>query len=90
MITMYQRDSNEAFTNAKANGLDEPAKFMYMYSQGTKDFFKNTLYRYYVNFEQTAQGSKDRASSFIEDAETPNRTTTNFRPKTVYSFNKYK
>ena len=36
---MYQRDSNEAFKNAKAKGLNNSQDYEYMYSQGTKDFF---------------------------------------------------
>ena len=38
--SMYQRDSNEAFENAKTKGLDKPQDFMYMYSQAKKDYFK--------------------------------------------------
>jgi len=49
---MYQRDSNEAFTNAKAKGLDNPQDYMYMYSLKEKDFFKNIMDRKYISFEQ--------------------------------------
>jgi hypothetical protein len=49
---MYQRDSNEAFTNAKAKGLDKPKEYMYMYSLGKKDFFKNINFRNYISFKQ--------------------------------------
>ena len=49
---MYTRDSNEAFTNAKAKGLDKPEEFMYMYSKDDKDFFKNINFRNYISFNQ--------------------------------------
>jgi len=49
---MYQRDSNEAFTNAKTKGLDKPQDYMYMYSKDNKDFFKNIMDRKYISFEQ--------------------------------------
>jgi len=52
---MYQKDSNEAFENAKLKGLTRPEDYMYMYSQGTKDFFKNINYRNYINFNQKGQ-----------------------------------
>jgi len=50
--SMYQRDSNEAFENAKTKGLDKPQDFMYMYSQANKDYFKNINFRNYINFAQ--------------------------------------
>jgi hypothetical protein len=49
---MYQRNSQEAFNNAKAKGLANPSQYMYMYSQGTKDYFKATMDRKYINFNQ--------------------------------------
>ena len=49
---MYQRDSNEAFTNAKAKGLDKPEDYMYMYSKDNMDFFKNINFRNYISFNQ--------------------------------------
>ena len=49
---IYQRDSNEAFKNAKSKGLNKPGNFMYMYSKETTDFFKNIMDRKYVSFEQ--------------------------------------
>ena len=52
MNGMYQRDSNEAFTNAKSKGLDKPEEFMYMYSKDDKDFFKNINFRNYISFNQ--------------------------------------
>ena len=52
---MYQRDSNEAFENAKLKGLNRPEDYMYMYSKGEKDFFKNINYRNYINFNQKGQ-----------------------------------
>jgi len=52
MNGMYQRDSNEAFENAKSKGLDKPEEFMYMYSKDDKDFFKNINFRNYISFNQ--------------------------------------
>jgi len=49
---MYQRDSNEAFENAKTKGLNKPSEFMYMYSQNNRDYFKNINFRNYINFAQ--------------------------------------
>jgi hypothetical protein len=50
--SIYQRDSNEAFENAKSKGLDKPEEYMYMYSDQTKDFFKNINFRNYISFNQ--------------------------------------
>ena len=52
MNGMYQRNSNEAFTNAKAKGLDKPTEVMYMYSKDNKDFFKYIMDRKYISFDQ--------------------------------------
>ena len=49
---MYQRDSNKAFENAKSKGLNKPSEFMYMYSKDNKDYFKNIMFRNYINFNQ--------------------------------------
>ena len=48
--SMYQRDSNEAFENAKAKGLNKPSEFMYMYSQTNRDYFKNINFRNNISF----------------------------------------
>ena len=50
--SMYQRDSNKAFENAKSKGLDKPNEYMYMYSKDNKDYFKNINFRNYNNFVQ--------------------------------------
>ena len=50
--SMYQRDSNEAFENAKTKGLNKPSEYMYMYSQANKDYFKNINFRNYISFAQ--------------------------------------
>ena len=50
--SMYQRDHIEAFDNAKLKGLKKPQDFMYMYSQNGKDYFKNIMFRNYINFAQ--------------------------------------
>ena len=52
MNGMYQRDSNEAFTNAKSKGLDKPEDYMYMYSIEQRDFFKHIMERTYISFDQ--------------------------------------
>jgi len=56
MENMYQRNSNEAFENAKLKGLDKPNEYMYMYSKKTNDglfdYFKNINFRNYINFKQ--------------------------------------
>ena len=50
--SMYQRNSNEAFENAKTKGLNKPSEYMYMYSQANKDYFKNINFRNYISFAQ--------------------------------------
>ena len=52
MNGMYQRDSNEAFENAKSKGLNEPYDYMYMYSIEQRDFFKHIMERTYISFDQ--------------------------------------
>ena len=52
MNGMYQRNSNEAFENAKLKGLDKPNEYMYMYSKDGLDYFKNINFRNYINFKQ--------------------------------------
>ena len=49
---MYLRDSKLAFESAKSNGLTQPENYMYMYSLKEKDFFKDTLTRKYISFNQ--------------------------------------
>ena len=51
MNGMYQRDSNKAFENAKAKGLNKPSDYMYMYSKDHNDFFKNIMDRKYIHFK---------------------------------------
>ena len=48
---MYDRDHKQAFENAISKGLNDPERWMYMYSQDNKDFFKNIAMRNYINFE---------------------------------------
>ena len=52
MNGMYQRNSNEAFENAKSKGLNNPNEYMYMYSKDGLDYFKNINFRNYINFKQ--------------------------------------
>jgi len=52
MNGMYQRDSKLAFESAKSKGLTQPQDYMYMYSKDNKDFFKDTLTRKYISFNQ--------------------------------------
>ena len=51
MNGMFERDSNKAFDNAKAKGLNKPSEDMYMYSKDNKDFFKNIMNRKYIHFK---------------------------------------
>tara|TARA_R110000765_G_scaffold213113_1_gene318145 strand:- start:44 stop:232 length:189 start_codon:yes stop_codon:yes gene_type:complete len=51
MNGMFERDSNKAFDNAKAKGLNKPSEYMYMYSKDNKDFFKNIMNRKYIHFK---------------------------------------
>ena len=48
---MYNRDSQIAFENAKAKGLNKPSDYMYMYSKDNRDFFKYIMDRKYISFE---------------------------------------
>ena len=48
--SMYQRNSNKAFENAKTKGLNKPSEYMYMYSQTNRDYFKNINFRNYISF----------------------------------------
>jgi|15BtaG_2_1085339.scaffolds.fasta_scaffold55082_2 hypothetical protein len=50
---MYTSDPKQAFINAINKGLDEPDNWMYMYSEGNFDYFKNKLYRNYRKFENS-------------------------------------
>ena len=50
--SMYQRNSNEAFENAKSKGLENPQSYMYMYKKKKKDYFKAVMDRKYINFNQ--------------------------------------
>tara|TARA_R100001244_G_scaffold116500_1_gene86588 strand:- start:8 stop:190 length:183 start_codon:yes stop_codon:yes gene_type:complete len=49
---MELRDSQKAFENAKAKGLDKPQDYMYMHSQNNKDYFKHIMFRNYISFKQ--------------------------------------
>ena len=52
LVVKNAQDSQKAFENAKSKGLDKPQDFMYMYSQDGHDFFKNIMFRNYINFVQ--------------------------------------
>ncbi len=49
---LYTRDHKAAFENAKAKGLSDPGKWMYMYSSHNEDYFKNINFRNYISFTQ--------------------------------------
>lgn len=49
---MEYRNSNEAFENAIKSGLENPENYMYMYSIGKNDYFKNMLTRKYRCIER--------------------------------------
>ena len=42
--------SKEAFKNAIRKGLKEPENWMYMYSNKTRDYFKNQITREYISY----------------------------------------
>jgi len=52
LIVKNAEDSQKAFENAKSKGLDKPEDYMYMYSKDNKDYFKNIMFRNYINFNQ--------------------------------------
>ena len=57
MKNMYQRNSNEAFENAKLKGLNNPSEVMYMYSLENFDYFKNINFRNYTRFPISTKSS---------------------------------
>ena len=67
MKNMYQRNSNEAFENAKLKGLNKPGEFMYMYSLENFDYFKNINFRNYVRFPINVKSSEDIASTYDDN-----------------------
>jgi len=64
---MYQRNSNEAFENAKSKGLNKPGEFMYMYSLENFDYFKNINFRNYVRFPINVKSSQDIVSTYDDN-----------------------
>ena len=52
IIVKNEEDSQKAFENAKAKGLDKTQDYMYMYSKDNKDYFKNIDFRNYISFNQ--------------------------------------
>ena len=52
LIVKNEEDSQKAFENAKSKGLDKPQDYMYMHSQNGRDYFKNIMFRNYINFAQ--------------------------------------
>jgi len=64
---MYQRNSNEAFENAKLKGLNKPGEFMYMYSLENFDYFKNINFRNYVRFPINVKSSQDIVSTYDDN-----------------------
>ena len=67
MKNMYQRNSNEAFENAKSKGLNKPGEFMYMYSLENFDYFKNINFRNYVRFPINIKSSQDIVSTYDDN-----------------------
>ena len=67
MKNMYQRNSNEAFENAKLKGLNKPGEFMYMYSLENFDYFKNINFRNYIRFPINVKSSEDIASTYDDN-----------------------
>ena len=46
----FERDPEEAFSNAIKKGLKNPDDYMYMYSDNNKDYFKHIDTREYIEF----------------------------------------
>ena len=67
MKNMYQRNSNEAFENAKLKGLDKPNEVMYMYSLENFDYFKNINFRNYTRFPISIKSNEDIVSSYDDN-----------------------
>ena len=67
MKNMYQRNSNEAFENAKLKGLNKPGEFMYMYSLENFDYFKNINFRNYIRFPINVKSSQDIVSTYDDN-----------------------
>ena len=67
MKNMYQRNSNEAFENAKSKGLNKPGEFMYMYSLENFDYFKNINFRNYIRFPINVKSSQDIVSTYDDN-----------------------
>ena len=67
MKNMYQRNSNEAFENAKSKGLNKPGEFMYMYSLENFDYFKNINFRNYIRFPINVKSSEDITSTYDDN-----------------------
>ena len=64
---MYQRNSNEAFENAKLKGLDKPNEVMYMYSLENFDYFKNINFRNYTRFPISIKSNEDIVSTYDDN-----------------------
>ena len=47
-----RENSNEAFENAIKKGMKNPERWMYMYSEKSKDYFKNCYTRRYISYRQ--------------------------------------
>ena len=67
MENMYQRNSNEAFENAKLKGLDKPNEVMYMYSLENFDYFKNINFRNYTRFPISIKSNEDIVSTYDDN-----------------------
>jgi hypothetical protein len=46
----FLRRSKIAFENAKSRGMYNPSEWMYMYTKGDLDYFKNIISREYKSF----------------------------------------
>lgn len=47
-----RENPDEAFENAIKRGMKNPEDWMYMYSEGRKDYFKNYCTRNYISYRQ--------------------------------------
>lgn len=49
---LIRENPDEAFENAIKRGMKKPEKWMYMYSENGKDYFKNCCTRNYISYRQ--------------------------------------
>lgn len=51
--TLDIREKQEVFQNAINKGMKNPNDWMYMYTSGTRDYFKNHITRKYISYRRS-------------------------------------